>query len=63
MLRRRAQVLRFYREFIATAPDELTTIFELSVAPPLPFLPEDVHGKPIVDGRGLHASARHNGRG
>jgi FAD/FMN-containing dehydrogenase len=41
-------VLRFYREFIAAARDELTTIFELSVAPPLPFLPEEVHGKPIV---------------
>jgi FAD/FMN-containing dehydrogenase len=41
-------VLRFYREFIADAPDELTTIFNLRVAPPLPFLPEDVHGKPIV---------------
>jgi FAD/FMN-containing dehydrogenase len=41
-------VLRFYREFIAAAPDELTTIFDLSVAPPLPFLPEEVHGKPIV---------------
>ena len=42
------EVLRFYREFIAAAPDELTTIFDLRVAPPLPFLPEDVHGKPIV---------------
>jgi FAD/FMN-containing dehydrogenase len=42
------QVLRFYREFIAGAPDELTTIFELSVAPPAPFLPEAVHGTPIV---------------
>jgi FAD/FMN-containing dehydrogenase len=42
------EVLRFYREFIAGAPDELTTIFELSVAPPLPFLPEEVHGSPIV---------------
>ena len=41
-------VLRFYRGFIAAAPDELTTIFELSVAPPVPFLPEAVHGKPIV---------------
>ena len=41
-------VLRFYREFVAAARDELTTIFELSVAPPLPFLPEEVHGKPIV---------------
>jgi FAD/FMN-containing dehydrogenase len=42
------EVLRFYRQFIADAPDELTTIFEPRVAPPLPFLPEDVHGKPIV---------------
>ena len=44
----RREVLRFYREFIAAAPDELTTIFNLRVAPPLPFLPEEVHGKPIV---------------
>jgi FAD/FMN-containing dehydrogenase len=42
------EVLRFYRQFIAAAPDELTTIFELSVAQPVPFLPEEVHGKPIV---------------
>ena len=42
------EVLRFYRELVAEAPDELTTIFELSVAPPAPFLPEEVHGKPIV---------------
>jgi FAD/FMN-containing dehydrogenase len=42
------EVLRFYRDFAAAAPDELTTIFNLRVAPPLPFLPPDVHGKPIV---------------
>jgi FAD/FMN-containing dehydrogenase len=42
------EVLAFYREYIAAVPDELTTIFELSVAPPVPFLPEEVHGKPIV---------------
>jgi FAD/FMN-containing dehydrogenase len=42
------EVLRFYREFIAAAPDELTTIFELEMAPPVPFLPEEVHGKPIL---------------
>jgi FAD/FMN-containing dehydrogenase len=41
-------VLRFYREFIADAPDELTTIFDLSVPPPLPSLPEEVHGRPVV---------------
>jgi FAD/FMN-containing dehydrogenase len=41
-------VLRFYREFVAAGPDELTTIFDLSVPPPLPSLPEEVHGKPVV---------------
>ena len=55
------EVLAFYREFIATAPDELTTIFELSVAPPLPFLPEDVHGKPIVMVGACYAGAPEDG--
>ena len=58
----RPEVLRFYREFIAAAPDELTTIFELRVAPPLPFLPEDVHGKPIVMVGACYAG-RAGGRG
>src|ERR671925_609898 len=55
------EVLRFYREFIAAAPDELTTIFELSVAPPVPFLPEDVHGKPIVMVGACYAGAPEDG--
>ncbi|HEX7309774.1 MAG TPA: FAD-binding oxidoreductase [Gaiellaceae bacterium] len=56
-----AQVLRLYREFAATAPDELTTIFELEPAPPLPFLPEDVHGKPIVMVGACYAGPPENG--
>jgi FAD/FMN-containing dehydrogenase len=55
------EVLAFYREFIATAPDELTTIFELSVAPPAPFLPEDVHGKPVVMVGACYAGAPEDG--
>jgi FAD/FMN-containing dehydrogenase len=55
------EVLAFYREFIATAPDELTTIFELTVAQPLPFLPEDVHGKPIVMVGACHAGPPEEG--
>jgi FAD/FMN-containing dehydrogenase len=55
------EVLRFYREFIAAAPDELTTIFELSVAPPLPSLPEDVHGRPIVMVGACYAGAPEDG--
>ena len=55
------EVLAFYREFIATAPDEVTTIFELSVAPPVPFLPEEVHGKPIVMVGACYAGAPEDG--
>jgi FAD/FMN-containing dehydrogenase len=55
------EVLRFYRDFIATAPDELTTIFDLSVAAPLPFLPEEVHGKPIVMVGACYAGSSEDG--
>ncbi|HEX2087714.1 MAG TPA: FAD-binding oxidoreductase, partial [Solirubrobacteraceae bacterium] len=42
------EVLRAYRDVISRAPDELTTIFNVRLAPPLPFLPPEVHGRPIV---------------
>jgi FAD/FMN-containing dehydrogenase len=42
------ELLRFYRDFIADAPDELTTIFNLRRAPPLPLLPAEVHGRPVA---------------
>jgi FAD/FMN-containing dehydrogenase len=41
-------VLRQYREFAAAAPDELAVWAVLRKAPPLPFLPAEVHGKEIV---------------
>jgi FAD/FMN-containing dehydrogenase len=40
--------LRQYREAIDTMPDELTVWSVLRLAPPLPFLPDEVHGKPII---------------
>ena len=42
------QVLEAYREFSATAPRELTTVAVLRIAPPAPWLPKEVHGKPIA---------------
>jgi hypothetical protein len=42
------EVLRFLREFIAEAPDELGMMANLRLAPPLPIVPEELHGKPIV---------------
>jgi hypothetical protein len=41
-------VLRFYRDWIAEAPDELMTIVIHRKAPPLPFVPVELHGKPVV---------------
>ncbi len=41
-------VLQQYREFVAKAPDELSVWTVLRQAPPLPFLPEEVHGKGII---------------
>ena len=43
-----ASALPFYREFTATCPDELTVWMVLRDAPPLPFLPEEVHGTKVV---------------
>jgi FAD/FMN-containing dehydrogenase len=41
-------VLRRYREFAAAAPDDLTVWVVVRQAPPLPFLPAEVHGRPVV---------------
>ncbi|WP_129112661.1 FAD-binding oxidoreductase [Halegenticoccus tardaugens] len=43
-----ADVLRFVREFNAGVPDDLVVWFVLRKAPPLPFLPEDVHGTDVL---------------
>jgi FAD/FMN-containing dehydrogenase len=42
------EVLRFYREWIAEAPDELMTIVVQRKALPLPFIPSELHGKHVV---------------
>jgi FAD/FMN-containing dehydrogenase len=39
-----ATVLRFYREFIADAPEEFGGFPAWQIAPPLPFIPEERHG-------------------
>jgi len=41
-------VLQQYRDFCAKAPEELAVWTVLRQAPPLPFLPERVHGKEII---------------
>jgi len=41
-------VISFYREFSEAASDDLTCVLLLRIAPPAPFLPTDIHGKPIA---------------
>jgi hypothetical protein len=41
-------VLRFYREFIADAPEQFGGFPAWQIAPPLPFIPEDRHGDPFL---------------
>ncbi|MFG2292844.1 FAD-binding oxidoreductase [Streptomyces sp. NPDC048603] len=42
------EVLRFYRDFAARAPDELGSVVRLGTVPPLPAVPEHLHGRPAV---------------
>ncbi len=41
-------VLQQYRDFVANVPDDLAVWAILRKAPPLPFLPEAVHGQGII---------------
>jgi hypothetical protein len=41
-------VLRFYRDFISDAPDELGTVIRFGTAPPLPVIPEELHWRPVL---------------
>jgi UDP-N-acetylenolpyruvoylglucosamine reductase len=41
-------VLRFYREFIANAPEQLGGFPAWQIAPPLPFIPAERHGETFL---------------
>lgn len=42
------EVLRFYRDFVADAPDELGTIIRLGTVPPLGAIPQRQHWLPAI---------------
>jgi FAD/FMN-containing dehydrogenase len=41
-------LLRFYREWVRTLPDEVTTMVAFLTAPPAPFIPQHLQGTPMV---------------
>ncbi|MEN8040009.1 MAG: FAD-binding oxidoreductase [Actinomycetota bacterium] len=42
------EFLRFYQEYAAQAPDELTTIAVIRIMPPVATVPEELHGAHVV---------------
>jgi FAD/FMN-containing dehydrogenase len=50
MLPATAEVITGFLEAAEAAPEELSTIANVMLAPPMPFIPEDAHGKPIMIG-------------
>jgi hypothetical protein len=56
-----AEVLRGWRDLTAAIPDELTTLANILVAPPVPFLPEAVHGQMVVGVLGVYAGPVEDG--
>src|SRR5204863_9597066 len=45
---RAEEIMRFYRDWVRDLRDEVTTLVNLTTAPPAPFLPEEIHGKRVI---------------
>jgi FAD/FMN-containing dehydrogenase len=56
-----ADVLRFYRDFVAEAPDELGNVIRLGTVPPLPVIPEQLHYRPAIAVASCYAGAIEDG--
>jgi FAD binding domain-containing protein/berberine-like enzyme len=55
------EVLRFYRDFLRDAPDELGTVVRFGTAPPLPVIPSDLHWRPVLMIGACYAGPIQNG--
>jgi FAD/FMN-containing dehydrogenase len=47
-LERAAEVLRAFRDWAASAPDEATMLAAVNCAPPAPFVPPELVGRPVL---------------
>jgi FAD/FMN-containing dehydrogenase len=55
------RILQDYRRIVASAPDELTCWVVMRKAPPLPFLPAEVHGREVLVLAMCYAGEREQG--
>jgi FAD/FMN-containing dehydrogenase len=59
---RAAELVQFFRDWAASdPPDDMTALLNLTTAPPAPFLPEELHGKPVAAVIGCWAGAPKDG--
>jgi len=54
---RARELLYFYRSFMASAPDDLTALFNFLIAPAAPFVPPHLRGVPVVAIAVCHAGS------
>jgi FAD/FMN-containing dehydrogenase len=55
------EVLRFYRDFAAQAPDELGNIVRLGTIPPMPFVDDALHFRPAIAVNSCYAGPLEDG--
>jgi FAD/FMN-containing dehydrogenase len=55
-------VIRGYRDYVETAPEELATGTVILQAPPAPFIPEHLHGKPALGIAAMYIGDADEGR-
>jgi len=60
---RAKEITDFYLEYVRHLPDELTTALYYWTTPPAPFLPESLHGQPVVIIAACYAGAAKAGEG
>jgi FAD/FMN-containing dehydrogenase len=56
-----AEVLRAYQQVSASAPRELTLVTLLRYAPPAPWVPKEMHGKPMIGVLAVHSGRPEDG--
>ena len=54
-------VLGFYRDFVADAPDELGNVIRLGTIPPLPVIDEELHFRPAIAVASCYAGSIEDG--
>ncbi len=56
------ELVRAHRDYVESAPEQLATATAIFMAPPAPFMPERLHGKPVLGMMALYIGDLDEGR-